>query len=63
MYIIIACLSLNIISRYLGDCLHEHTNCYTLEVSFFCYTDKETGDHIPYTQEGCKSIINIIIIE
>ncbi|XP_003388443.3 PREDICTED: cytosolic carboxypeptidase 6-like [Amphimedon queenslandica] len=38
--------------RYLGDCLHEHTNCYTLEVSFFCYTDKETGDHIPYTQEG-----------
>ena len=61
--LIIVCL---VLFRYLGDCLHEHTNCYTLEVSFFCYTDKETGNYVPYTEDGCKwqvmLILNLLLI-
>jgi hypothetical protein len=37
--------------RYLGDWLTDETNCYTLEVSFFCYNDKASGIHAAYSEK------------
>ncbi|KAG5444260.1 Cytosolic carboxypeptidase 6, variant 2 [Clonorchis sinensis] len=37
--------------RTLGGILDNHTMCYTLEVSFFSYTNVLTGEMVPYTEE------------
>ncbi|CAH8612819.1 unnamed protein product [Heterobilharzia americana] len=37
--------------RTLGGILDDHTLCYTLEVSFYSYTDMLTNEMIPYTEE------------
>ncbi|CAH8872289.1 unnamed protein product [Trichobilharzia szidati] len=37
--------------RTLGGILDDHTLCYTLEVSFYSYTNMLTGEMIPYTEE------------
>ena len=40
--------------RFLGSYLKNHTNCYTLEVSFFSYgTPGKAGGQIHYTEESC----------
>ena len=39
----------------LGEFLDEQSKCYTLEVSFFCYTDGATEKSLPYTTEKCKN--------
>ncbi|CAH8497848.1 unnamed protein product [Dicrocoelium dendriticum] len=36
--------------RTLGGILDNHTLCYTLEVSFFSYTNLTTGETVPYTE-------------
>ncbi|XP_077865112.1 cytosolic carboxypeptidase 6-like [Saccoglossus kowalevskii] len=38
--------------RFLGGILDESSHCYTLEVSFFCYTTSTTSALLPYTEEG-----------
>jgi len=43
--------------RTLGSCLSEHSNCYTLEVSFFCYING-TSNLVPYTEEGFLKLGN-----
>ncbi|CAH8589860.1 unnamed protein product [Schistosoma turkestanicum] len=37
--------------RTLGGILDDHTICYTLEVSFYSYTNMLTNEMIPYTEE------------
>ncbi|KAH8863934.1 Cytosolic carboxypeptidase 6 [Schistosoma japonicum] len=37
--------------RTLGGILDDHTICYTLEVSFYSYTNMLTNETIPYTEE------------
>ena len=37
--------------RTFGTCLSEQTNSYTLEVSFYCYTNK-SSTIIPYSEDG-----------
>ncbi|KAK4475858.1 hypothetical protein MN116_001107, partial [Schistosoma mekongi] len=37
--------------RTLGGILDNHTICYTLEVSFYSYTNMLTNEMIPYTEE------------
>nr|CAH8873658.1 unnamed protein product [Trichobilharzia regenti] len=37
--------------RTLGGILDDSTLCYTLEVSFYSYTNMLTGEMIPYTEE------------
>ncbi|CAH8497859.1 unnamed protein product [Dicrocoelium dendriticum] len=39
--------------RTLGGILDNHTLCYTLEVSFFSYTNLTTGETVPYTEARC----------
>lgn len=36
--------------RTLGGILDDHTLCYTLEVSFFSYTNAKTGETVPYNE-------------
>ena len=39
--------------RFLGGILDENSLCYTLEVSFFCYTMTGGSTLVPYDEEGC----------
>ncbi|KAJ3278001.1 Cytosolic carboxypeptidase 6 [Borealophlyctis nickersoniae] len=42
--------------RTLGEFLDKESKCYTLEVSFFCYQDRDTGRNVPYTVDKYKEL-------
>ena len=39
--------------RFLGGILDENSLCYTLEVSFFCYTPASSSTVVPYDEDSC----------
>jgi len=43
--------------RTFGSCLSDQSNCYTLEVSFFCYLNG-TSNTVPYTEDAYVKLGN-----